>query len=273
MKGYFEANRRHWDELVPIHSRSAYYDVEGFKAGKSSLHALEREEVGDVRGKSLLHLQCHFGLDTLSWAREGGTVTGADFSEPAIETAQAIAAECGIEARFVISDVYELAQLLDVKFDIVFTSYGSLSWLPDVARWAKVVAHFLRPGGTLYMVEFHPMCGVFNSDPNVTSLEAVGPYFSVEEPLRFEDDGSYADPSARLKNRLTYSWPHPVSEVVMSLIEAGLAIDFLHEFAYTIEPWFPFMKQETDGRWRLTDHDGSVPLLYSIKATKPSALR
>jgi len=116
---YFEANRRHWDELVPIHQRSGYYDVDGFRAGKSSLHPLEREELGDVRGKSLLHLQCHFGLDTLSWAREGAIITGVDFSEPAIDAARALAVECGIEARFIVSDIYDLPAKLKEQFGAV----------------------------------------------------------------------------------------------------------------------------------------------------------
>ncbi|HEV8573328.1 MAG TPA: class I SAM-dependent methyltransferase [Dehalococcoidia bacterium] len=135
MDQYFETNRRHWDELVAIHGRSDYYDVAGFKAGKSSLHSLEREELGDVRGKSLLHLQCHFGLDTLSWAREGATVTGVDFSEPAIDAARALAKDCGIKSRFIVSDIYGLPERLDEQFDVVFTSYGVTLWLPEMARW------------------------------------------------------------------------------------------------------------------------------------------
>jgi SAM-dependent methyltransferase len=265
---YFEANRRHWDELVPIHTRSAYYDVDAFRAGKSSLYSLEYKELGDVRDKSLLHLQCHFGLDTLSWAREGATVTGVDFSEPAIEAARAIAADTEIEARFVVSDLYSLPEKLKGKFDIVYTSYGALCWLPDIKRWAEVVGHFLRPGGTFYVVEFHAMSGVFIMEPDVTDLVVREPYFPIDEPLAFEDDGTYADRNARLQNRLTYSWPHPISEVATALIDAGLRIEFLHEFPFTVEQVFPFMVRGSDGYWRFPKHNGSVPLLYSIKAIK-----
>ena len=268
MDEYTEANRRHWDEVVPIHLASEMYDVASFKAGKSKLKPVELAEVGDVRGKTLLHLQCHFGLDTLSWAREGAIVTGIDFSDRAIEAARALAEECGIEARFVLSDVYSLPDELDGQFDIVFASYGVLFWLPDVARWAKVAAHFLRPGGTFYMVEFHPIVGVFDSDPAVTDLQVRYPYFPTPEPLRFDDDGTYADRSAKLEHRVTYSWPHPVSEVVTALIDAGLRIEFFHEFPFTTEAWFPFMEETEHRSYRLTKHDGSVPLLYSIKATK-----
>jgi SAM-dependent methyltransferase len=255
--------------LVPVHLRSDYYDVEAFRAGKSSLHSLERDELGDVQNKTLLHLQCHFGLDTLSWAREGAIVTGADFSQRAIDAARTLAKECGIEARFEVSDVYSLPEKLEGQFDIVFTSYGALSWLPDIKRWANVASHFLRPGGTFYVAEFHGMGGVFSTDPDVTDFVVRGPYFPIGEPLVFDDDGSYADAEAKLQNRLTYSWPHPVSKVVTSLIEAGLRIEFLHEFPFTIEKRFPFMERADDGYWRLTQGDGSIPLLYSIKATKP----
>jgi SAM-dependent methyltransferase len=267
LREHFDANKRHWDELVPIHMRSEYYDVAGFRDGKTHLNRLELEELGDVRGKSLLHLQCHFGLDTLSWAHEGAVVTGVDFSEPAIQQARALAADTGIEARFIASNIYDLPHALDERFDIVFTSYGVLSWLPDVNRWAEIVAHFLKPGGTFYMVEFHPVSGIFDSSAEV-DLQVIGPYFTPAEPLVFEDDGSYADRDAKLLNRRTNSWPHPISDVVTSLIEAGLRIEFLHEFPFTIEQWFPFMEAAAEGHWRLTKNDGCVPLLYSIKATK-----
>ena len=226
MDEYLHANRLHWDELVPVHLRSAYYDLGAFKAGQSSLHALEIEELGDVAAKTLLHLQCHFGVDTLSWARHGAKVTGADFSSEAIAAARRLAVETGIEARFIESELYSLPEKLNEQFDIVFTSYGVLSWLPDVNRWANVVGGFLRPGGTFYVAELHPIAGIFDTDRD--ELRVNGPYFPSAEPLRFDDDGSYADPEAKLSNRATYSWPHPVSEVVTALIDAGLSIEFVH---------------------------------------------
>jgi len=268
MDEYYDVNRRRWNELVPVHLRSSFYNVAGFRAGQTSLHSLELEELGDVRGKSLLHLQCHFGLDTLSWAREGAIATGVDFSNPAIEAARSLATECEIDARFVLSDVYSLPGKLDEQFDIIYTSYGVTFWLPDLSRWAEVIARFLRPGGTFYIVEFHPAAGIFDNEPDVTDLVVRYPYFPSGEPLRFEDDGSYADRSAKLKHRTTYSWPHPISEVVTSLIAAGLRLEFLHEFPFTIEHVFPFMEQGPDAYWRLMKSDGSVPLLFSIKATK-----
>ncbi len=270
MKEYLEANRRRWDELVPVHIASDFYDVASFKAGRSKLKPVELAELTGVRGKTFLHMQCHFGLDTLSWAREGAAVTGIDFSAPAIEAARALAAACGIDARFLQSDVYELPDNLDEQFDIVFTSYGALFWLPDIERWAQVAARYVRPGGTLYLVEFHPIAGIFDVTPELAELRVRWPYFTPPEPLRFEEDGTYADRDAKLEHRATYSWPHPTSEVVTALIDAGLRIEFLHEFPFTVEPWWsPHMEEVADQTYRLIEHDGSLPLMYSIKATKP----
>lgn len=265
-----EANRRHWDEIVPIHAESQFYDVASFKQGQSKLKPVELEELSDVRGKSLLHLQCHFGLDTLSWAREGAIVTGVDFSERAIATARHLASETGIDARFVVSEAYSLPGNLEGQFDIVFTSYGVLCWLPDLRRWAQVAAHFVRPGGTFYMVEYHPFAGVFDDSADVTGLHVRYPYFPSDKPLRFEDDGTYADRSAKVEHRVTYDWPHTLSGTVSALIDAGLVIDFVHEFPFTTDVFCPFMEEKEDGSVRLREHDGSVPLLFSIKATKPA---
>jgi ubiquinone/menaquinone biosynthesis C-methylase UbiE len=267
---YTEANRRHWDEIVPIHAGSEFYDVASFKAGGSKLKPVEREELGEVRGKTMLHLQCHFGLDTLSWAREGAIVTGADFSPQAIETARALAAETGVEARFVVSDLYALPANLEGQFDIVFTSYGAIYWLPDIRRWAQVAARFVRPGGTFYIVEFHPFAWVFDDAPDVTDLQVRYPYFPTGEPLRFEEDGTYADRSAQVENRVSYSWPHPLGDIVTALIDAGLRIEFLHEFPFSTFQFVPFMEKTGEHTVRLTKHDGSVPLLFSVKATKPA---
>jgi SAM-dependent methyltransferase len=252
-----------------MHLTAVSYDVPGFKQGKSSLKSVELEELGDVRGKTLLHLQCHFGLDTLSWAREGARVTGIDYSNAAIEQASALAAACGIEARFLQSNVYELPDVLHEQFDIVFTSYGALNWLPDIERWARVAAHFVRPGGTFYVAEFHPIVGIFDDGADVSELRVRWPYFPREEPLRWEGYGDYTDRSAKLEHDVTYEWPHPTSEVLTALIDAGLRIEFFHEFSTS--PWaqLPSLMEPLDGRvWRLAGHDGSLPLVYSIKARK-----
>jgi SAM-dependent methyltransferase len=268
MNEYLEANRRRWDELTPIHARSAFYDLEGLRAGGLTLMPLEREELGDVAGKSLLHLQCHFGLDTLSWARLGARVTGVDFSEAAITLARSLSDELDIGAHFICSSLYDLPTVLAGPFDIVFTSYGVLCWLPDLNRWAEVIAHFLRPGGAFYIAEIHPFAMVFYDEDDAEDLEVFYPYFHTTEPLRFEEEGSYAAPEAQVVHKVTYEWQHGLGDVVNSLISAGLRIEFLHEFPYACERMFPFLRQDREGWWRLEGHPGSIPMTFSLKATK-----
>lgn len=195
MDEYMESNRRLWDVWTHLHVKSQFYDVEGFKAGRITLTSIERQALGDVNGRSLLHLQCHFGLDTLSWARLGARVTGVDFSPEAIRIARQLAQELGIPANFVLSNIYDLPHALSGEFDIVFTSHGVLSWLPDLKRWAQIVAHHLRSGGTFFVVDAHPFEMVFESGDKVTDFRVAYPYFAGA-PLRFEVHGSYADPTA-----------------------------------------------------------------------------
>lgn len=267
MDDYLSANRALWNKWAEVHVASAFYDVDGFKAGRSSLHPPEIAEVGDVAGTSLLHLQCHFGLDTLSWARRGAEVTGVDFSDRAIELARSLAAELGIPARFVHSDVYALPEVLRGEFDIVFTSYGVLWWLPDLRRWADVVAHFLKPGGLFSLVEFHPFAAVFESE-GVTDLQPRYPYFSGPEPMRIETSGSYATSTPGYQG-VEYGWNHPLSEVVAALLASGLRIESLRELPATVYPSFPFLERGEDGLWRLPGAlDGMIPLQYSLKATR-----
>jgi SAM-dependent methyltransferase len=268
MREYLEANRMRWDELTPLHARSAFYDLEGLRAGGLTLMSLEREELGDVAGKSLLHLQCHFGLDTLSWARLGAQVTGVDFSGEAVNLARSLSDELGIDADFICSDLYDLPHVLTAQFDIVFTSYGVLSWLPDLSRWAEVIAHFLRPGGTFYIAETHPFALVFYDEDNAEGLEVFYPYFHATEPLRFEEEGSYAAPGAQVVHRVTYEWQHGLGDIINSLISAGLRIDFLHEFPCACYKMFPFLEQDENEWWRSKERDGSIPMTFSLKATK-----
>jgi SAM-dependent methyltransferase len=268
MREYLEANRMRWDELTPIHARSGFYDLEGLRAGGLTLMSLEREELGDVAGKSLLHLQCHFGLDTLSWARLGARVTGVDFSEEAVTLARSLSDELGIDADFICSNLYDLPTVLAAQFDIVFTSYGVLCWLPDLSRWAGIIAHFLRPGGTFYIAEIHPFAMVFYDEADAEHLEVFYPYFHATEPLRFEEEGSYAAPDQEVFHTVTYEWQHGLGDIVNSLISAGLRIEFLHEFPYACYRMFPFLEQDHEGWWRLEGHPGSIPMTFSLKATK-----
>ena len=268
---WFEANRRNWDERVPIHRRSAFYDVAGFLAGGSALEAGEIAEVGDVAGKSLLHLQCHFGVDTLCWARLGATVTGLDFSGEGVRTARALAAEAGIEAEFVEANVYDAVEALAGRaFDVVYTSRGVLVWLPDLARWAEVVAALLKPGGVFYLREGHPFAHVFDDEAE-SGLFVRYPYFRGPEPDRWDEPGTYAEPAAETVENETYEWSHTIGAIVTAIARAGLVIEFLHEFDSLRWQAFPWMEPgEEAGSWVLPGHRANVPLAYSIRARKPA---
>ena len=269
MDRYLRNNQELWDSKVPCHVKSAFYDVAGFRDGRCTLRPLELEQVGDVAGKSLLHLQCHFGLDTLSWARRGARCVGMDFSQKAVDKARSLAEELDIDARFVCCDVYDLPDHLHGAFDIVFTSYGVLCWLPDVARWADVVAHFLNPGGFFYVVDGHPMQTVFCNERDAQGLDVRYSYFHRAEPDRWEPDGSYADRSAVLRNP-SYEWQHSLSDIVNALIRAGLRIEFLNEYPFGNYDHFPFAVQREDGWWDLPEPlTNTIPQLFSLKAGKP----
>jgi len=269
------ANNELWDEWTRIHERSEFYDLEGFKRGDMRPIRLadhEVEEIGDVRGLDLLHLQCHFGIDTLSWARLGAKVTGADFSEAAIDLAARTAAEIGItDARFVRSDLFELPNVLEGDFDLVYTSGGVLGWMPDIRRWAEVVAHFVRPGGRFYITEIHPVAQVFeNEGVEPGELRLVYPYWEHRAPLAFDNIGSYADPDAPVTVPKEYGWDHGLGEIVTALIQAGLRIESLREYPFLL--WkLDFLTEAADGTWRLPETvKGELPLFFSILASKPA---
>jgi len=271
MDKYLQANRALWDEWTAINYRSDFYKVEAFKAGQNRLRDYELEEIGPVEGKALLHLQCHFGLDTLSWARLGAQVTGADFSPAGIERARALAAELSLPATFVCADLYDLPPQLSGTFDIVYTSRGVLGWLPDIERWAQVVTHFLKPGGVFYITEIHPFEQVFDDDDGVTELRLRYPYFTTREPLVFTPQGSYADRSATVTAKHEYAWNHGLGEIVTALATNGLRVEFLHEFTFCEWP-VSFLLPGGDGRYRLPPElDGKLPLFFSLRASKPPA--
>lgn len=265
-----EVNRRSWDESVPLHVASRSYDVPAFKRGRLAIHPIEVTEVGPVRGRSLLHLQCHFGMDTLSWARLGAHVTGVDFSPPAVAAARLLSAETGLRARFIESNVYDLPGVLEGKFDIVYTGKGAICWLPDLTRWAQIVAHFLKPGGRFYLMEDHPIAELYANGAKTTSYSLQLPYFGGR-PLREESEGTYAVPNARLKHNVSYSWIHPVSETLGALIDAGLRLESVHEFPFSYWRRYPFLQRRRDGWWHSTKNDGMVPLMWTVRARKTLA--
>ncbi|MFG2001919.1 class I SAM-dependent methyltransferase [Spirillospora sp. NPDC048911] len=263
---YLTLNRALWDERVPIHVASDFYDVAGFRAGASSLRDFEPAEMGDVTGRRLVHLQCHFGLDTLSWARRGAVVTGLDFSLPAVEAGRELAAEAGLPARFVAADVYEATEALGEKYDIVYTGLGSLLWLPDIERWARTVADLLEPGGFLYLVEFHPFANTLDDEDGRT---VTYDYFD-RSPRVWDEPGTYTDPEADTANTTSVEFEHGIGDVVSALASAGLRVDFLHEFDFTL--FQRHRSLERDGSvYRLPAGLPRVPLMYSLKADKPGA--
>ncbi|OFW62059.1 MAG: hypothetical protein A2133_09215 [Actinobacteria bacterium RBG_16_64_13] len=268
------ANRDLWDGWTELHVRSDFYDVESFKAGRNTLDAVESEGVGDVQGKSLLHLQCHFGLDTLSWARRGARVTGVDFSENAVAHARRLARELALEARFICADVTDTATVLEVlggeQFDVVFTSHGVITWLPDLRPWARTVAGALKPGGTFFLSDSHPFTWMFDEAAE-PELRFRYEYFA-REAMRWEEKGSYAAPDADFEG-VSYSWQHAFEDIVGSLAGAGLQIVSLKEYPYLFWRWFPWMVKDGDGAYRLPEGVPEIPLMFSLTATKPATTR
>lgn len=233
-----------------------------FKEGKTSLNKIELEELGDVKGKSLLHLQCHFGMDTMSWARLGAKCTGVDLSDEAIRVATEINDELRLDAEFINCNVYDLKEHLNRTFDIVFTSYGTIGWLPDLQRWAEIIGYFLKPGGIFYIVDFHPVLWMMDEDFQFIKYN----YFNTELIVD-ETEGTYSDRNAPIKT-LNYGWNHPFSEILNSLIRQGLQIIHLNEFPYSPYNCFNHVEQGGDGMWRIKGMNEKLPMLYSIKAVK-----
>lgn len=264
---HMDENRAHWDEVAALHPETEFYNLAEFKRDRTPLDSIVLEQLGDISGKKALHLQCHFGMDTLRLAWMGADATGADYSSVAIETARKLAAELDTPATFVESNVYELPQYLSGQFDIVFTSHGVITWLPDIRGWARVVSHFLKPGGRFVIVEGHPTTWILDDDlPD--SLVIRYPYFVTGDPLTFEYDGSYAAPDVPLSNKRTHNWNHPLGEVITALIDAGLTIEHVGEYPFCSWRMVPVMYQDDDGWWQLPDQFPSLPFLFSIRATK-----
>jgi SAM-dependent methyltransferase len=259
---YFNANREGWDKRAMVHKDAAFYDLPSFKAGKTSLNAIELKALGNVTGKKLLHLQCHFGLDTLSWSREGAVVTGIDFSEEAINTAKALSAELGIRADFFCCNVYDVPDVAPGPYDIVFTSYGVIGWLPDLDQWAAVISGSLKPDGLFYMVEFHPV--VWMMDEN---FEKIKYHYHNEGVIIQQQAGTYADPLAPI-SYTEYSWNHSLAEVLNALIRNGLEILEFNEYSYSCYNCFNHVVQGKDGYWRVKGMEDKLPMMYSVKARK-----
>lgn len=263
-----DANRRLWDRWTAVHLGSDFYDVDGFRAGADSLCPVEIEEVGDVEGKSLLHLQCHFGLDTLSWARRGARVVGVDLSPAAIDVASGLAEELGLDARFLATDLYQLPDHLEGRFDRVVTSYGVLAWLPDLDAWARIVHHFLAEDGFFHVVEFHPILDTLGDDGQPFAY----PYFADTDRadggmIAYPEKGTYADREAEVEGT-SHVWPHDLGEILSALLGAGLRLDFVREHAESPYDCFPFTREIAPGRAVVPGLEGRLPMLFSLRARR-----
>lgn len=262
MKDYFEDNRILWDNKTAIHKDSDFYDHQSFKEGKNVLNPIEMEALGDVSGKDLLHLQCHFGQDTLCWARMGAKVTGVDLSGASIALARQLKEELDIPAQFIESNIYDLKDNLDGKFDIVFTSYGTIVWLPDLKKWAEIIHHFLKPGGIFYIVDLHPSFLQFDFDTHKIAYD----YFNrgvVTEVVK----GTYADMDADIEMP-EHFWSHSLEETIMSLVNTGMQLQEFKEFPHCPYPCFPNMEEQEKGKYVYTGTDYPLPHLFSLKMKK-----
>ncbi|NYH80663.1 SAM-dependent methyltransferase [Actinopolyspora biskrensis] len=263
-----EDNRRHWDERVPLHTASSFYDLDGFRAGDEALDRFQLDELGDVTDLDLAHLQCHIGLDTLGWARHGARVAGLDFSAPAIRTATDLAVDTGLDqrSRFVAADVYDAVEELGAgAFDVVYTGSGALMWLPDIDRWARTVAGLLRPGGRLYLAEFHPLTDVLDDEHGAT----VARDYFTRDARTYDAPGSYADWEAATTYNTATEWHHTLGDVISAIAAVGLRIEFVRE-----HDTIPFQRYAAltvdDAHFRYPDRAARLPLMYSLAASAPA---
>jgi SAM-dependent methyltransferase len=259
---YISVNKQNWNSRTDVHIASEFYDNANFLKGKSTLNAIELELLGDMSNKKILHLQCHFGQDTMTFSRMGAKATGVDLSDRAIERAREFASQLQLDTQFVCCDIYDTPNHLDENFDLVFTSYGTIGWLPDLDKWAKVISHFLKPGGTFVMADFHPVVWMFDDD----FKEVFYNYFNVETIVE-ETPGTYAERKAIVETK-TISWNHSTSELLNALIKNGLEINCFNEYDYSPYNCFSETEEFEPGKYRVKHFGNKIPMVYSILATK-----
>jgi SAM-dependent methyltransferase len=269
-KEIFETNKELWNKRTAIHLDSSFYNKQGFINGETVLAPIELAELKDVDGKTMLHLQCHFGMDSLNWQRLGADVTGVDFSEAAITEAKKLNEQLGYNAEFVCSDIYSLDLTPTLSkgegegklFDIVFTSYGTIGWLPDLEKWAKVIAKHLKPGGIFYMADFHPVVWMFNDD-----FSKIDYAYHKTEVIVIENQATYTESSDPIISK-EYGWNHSISEILNALIKQGLTINFFNEHNYSPYSCFNNVIEFEKGKWHIKGMEGKLPIVYSLQATK-----
>lgn len=258
-KEHLDANQDFWNAYADLHVDSDFYDMPSFITGRNSLNNIELDLLGDIKGKRVLHLQCHFGQDTISLARMGASVTGVDFSEQAIGTARKLADQLKADAEFVCCNVLELDQHLEGQFDLIFTSYGTIGWLENLGKWGQLIRHYLKPEGQFMMIEFHPVVWMYDEDFN----EVAYSYFNREE-IKEEVDGSYAAPNAAVVKKYV-SWNHSLGEVCGALFDAGLKVVHFEEYEFSPYDIFNDSAPHPKG-YQINGKEGMLPLVYSLMA-------
>lgn len=262
MFDYLKYNRDTWNKKTAVHLDSEFYDMKAFMSGRTSLNAIELDLLGDVKGKSILHLQCHFGQDSLSLARMGASVTGIDLSNTAIKQAKELSNKLEMDANFICCDIYDTPNEIKEQFDIVFASYGTIGWLPDMKRWAEVVNKMLLPGGKFVFVEFHPAVWMFDDDFKTIGYD----YFNTGEIVE-SYSGSYADRNADIETT-SVMWNHSLADVLQNLIDQGLEIKNFQEYDYSPYNCLRNMQETEPGKWVIEHFSKKFPMVYSVVATK-----
>ncbi len=263
MENYFDTNKKLWNDKVPVHLGSELYMLEEFLKGSSSLCPVVTQQLGDIKGKSILHLQCHFGQDSLSMARMGAKVTGVDFSEEAIKKAKDLNEQLNLDATFVEANVLELEKQLEGQFDIVFTSFGTIVWLPDLNKWANIINRFLKPGGQFIFVEFHPTINSLDWDTGSFDYN----YFNSGEPYHETVNGTYADMDSDLKGE-EYFWQHSFGEIFNALLGQGLSLQSFEEYPFSSYDVFGEMKKIDNWKYVYAKMQASFPHMFSMKMKK-----
>lgn len=270
-----EANRRNWNARVPVHTGPDGYDLDFMLDDPEAICevvAFDVERLGDLTGLDVVHLQCHIGPDTISLARLGANVTGLDLAEDAIEAARDLARRCEADVRFVEANVYDAVDALGATYDLVYTGIGALNWLPDMRRWAEVVAALLRPGGRLHLFEGHPVGWCISDDSSADDIRLEYPYFRPDQPLRFEESTSYLG-SGTVAEPVSYEWAHPLSEVIQGVLDAGLEVTRFEEHRvvpWRQFPWFEHVPGTYDWSQLPEAQRDIVPLTYTLQARKPA---
>ncbi len=259
---YKKLNKESWNKRTEIHFDSEFYDNKSFVAGRNSLNSIELDILGDVKGKSILHLQCHFGQDTISLTRLGAEAVGVDLSDKAIDRARELATTTKSDATFICCDIYDLPDHLDRKFDIVFTSYGTIGWLPDMDKWASLISRYLKPGGKFVFAEFHPVAFMFDDDFTKIAFD----YFNTGPTLESQD-GTYTDGDEGMRSEFV-EWDHSIGEVMTSLLAQNFRIDSFQEFDYSPYTCFKNTVEIAPGKHRIKSIDKLIPMVYAIGATK-----